>query len=401
MPLDPEPSELPVSSPSPLEEAIAAGTVAAQAADPRLAGSGRPAHTHCENCGAELNGPYCHRCGQHDFEFHRSFGHVFFEALENFFHFDAKFFRNIVTLLFRPGRLTADFNSGKRASQMPPFRLYLFVSVLFFFISFVGKTVEPVGATPDKEGRYVDDFILKRSSAEPANAGPNKEGPAKNHSTEWRHAMSAELQKRATETSDPVAKARLQEAADRAVQPRGGVPPQDASEARKIRTPSGIDLKLDNKSADTPFEKYLLEKGRYAFAHPRELTESFIHALPKALLVCLPFFALITRVLFRRSGHVYLQHLVLAVHFHTFIFLWTLVRRGWVFLLDFASHPLAKSLAYATTAWLVLYAFLMLRHLFGNSWPRTIFKTLLLAGLYSFTIGVVLVVTALLLFFLV
>lgn len=341
MPLDPEPSELPVSSPSPLEEAIAAGTVAAQAADPRLAGSGRPAHTHCENCGAELNGPYCHRCGQHDFEFHRSFGHVFFEALENFFHFDAKFFRNIVTLLFRPGRLTADFNSGKRASQMPPFRLYLFVSVLFFFISFVG------------------------------------------------------------ETRDPVAKAKPRQAAEHAVKSRIGVPPQDASEVRKIRTPSGIDLKLDIKPTDSPFEKYLNEKAKHAFDHPEDLTRSFVHALPKALLVCLPFFALITRVLFRRTGYVYLQHLVLAVHFHTFIFLWTLVRSGWVFLLNFASHPLAKLLAYTATAWLVLYAFLMLRHLFGNSWPRTIFKTLLLAALYSFTIGVVLVITALLLFFLV
>jgi hypothetical protein len=343
VPLDPEPPELSSASPSPLDEAVVAGVVAAHTVETHR--RGRPAHTHCENCGAELNGPYCHQCGQHDFEFHRSFGHIFLEALENFFHFDAKFFRNIVTLLFRPGRLTADFNSGKRASQMPPFRLYLFVSVLFFL-------------------------------------------------------LTTSLEKSAVEAGSPAATAKRQEPADRAGKPRTSIPPKDAPEVRKIQTPSGVGFTLDNKSVDSSFEKRLYDKGQHAFTHPEEFTRAFVHALPKALLVCLPFFALITRVLFRRTGYVYLQHLVLAVHFHTFIFLWTLVRRGWIFLLNFASHPLAKLLAYATTAWLVVYAFLMLRHLFGNSWPRTIFKTLLLAALYSFTIGMVLAATGAILFLL-
>jgi hypothetical protein len=115
-----------------------------------------PFHEHCENCGTKLAGPFCHRCGQHDFEFHRSFWHVFLEALENLFHFEGKFFRNIVTLLFQPGRLTADFNAGKRAAQMPPFRLYVFVSFIFFLLIFLGAD-KPTGAgsTPDSTGGVV------------------------------------------------------------------------------------------------------------------------------------------------------------------------------------------------------------------------------------------------------
>ena len=38
----------------------------------------------------------------------------------------------IITLLFLPGRLTRDFLKGHRASQIPPLRFYLFVSILFF-----------------------------------------------------------------------------------------------------------------------------------------------------------------------------------------------------------------------------------------------------------------------------
>ncbi|HLP25762.1 MAG TPA: DUF3667 domain-containing protein, partial [Acidobacteriota bacterium] len=154
--------EPPTPDGDPLTSAVAADQVAAHATDPHGRGHHGPFHTHCENCGTELKGPFCHACGQHDFEFHRSFGHVFLEALENFFHFDAKFFRNIVTLLFRPGALTADFNSGKRASQMPPFRLYVFVSVLFFFMSFIGRDSS---SFLDGERRKVANPVLQETIA--------------------------------------------------------------------------------------------------------------------------------------------------------------------------------------------------------------------------------------------
>src|SRR5690242_8697966 len=112
MSLDPEPPEL-----TPPALSADAAVAADQAAAHLTEGHGHhgPFHTHCENCGTKLEGPFCHKCGQHDFEFHRSFRHVFLEALETLFHFEGKFFRNIVTLLFHPGRLTAEFNAGKRA----------------------------------------------------------------------------------------------------------------------------------------------------------------------------------------------------------------------------------------------------------------------------------------------
>jgi hypothetical protein len=128
------PSDLPSAS---IGENVLADQLETQAAEG--AGHGAPVHTHCQNCGVPLSGPFCHRCGQQDLDFQRSFGHVVLEVLESFFHFDAKFFRNIATLVFQPGRLTAEFNAGRRASQMPPFRLYLFVSVLFFFLSLLDR----------------------------------------------------------------------------------------------------------------------------------------------------------------------------------------------------------------------------------------------------------------------
>jgi hypothetical protein len=395
--LDPEPPDL---SASPLGEAVVAGAVAAQAAEAH--GHTQPVHTHCENCGTPLQGPFCHKCGQHDIDFHRSFGHMFLDALENFFHFDAKLFRNIVTLLFRPGRLTAAFNAGKRAAQMPPLRLYIFVSVLFFFISFIG------GAEGGKEALVNTDLKGQLVAARPA--------------------LLATTRALAAAESDPAKQQLLNELVgqferpltEKLVIPEERLHRLPARLAQQIREAMGKEAALREFTSDSQPEparkktkadpkqereeewgRYFTEKGKYAFEHQHELKEAFVHALPKMLLVCLPFFALFTRVLFRQSGLAYLQHLIVALHFHTFIFLWRLFADGWVFLAHFVSSKLAALLGFGASVWLVLYVFLMLRHLFGNSWPRTIVKTFVLAGAYGLTLGLGFLATGIIIFLLV
>lgn len=342
--------------PPPLAEALAADAAAAHAAD--AAGHGGPIHTHCENCGTALAGPYCHRCGQHDFDVHRSFGHTFLEVLENFFHFDTKLFHTVVVLLFQPGRLTRAFNAGRRASQMPPFRLYIFVSLLFFFLTFLGQ-----------------------DHAEP-----------KNHEAQ---AAAQALQ------GDP---ARLDDALEAA-----GRSPEERAEAKRAvdQLREAADAWRDTQVKEVEkAEAGQAEKPKSAFVHRLEerlrrlqepeaqqhMLDAFLHAIPKLVLVCMPLFALYTRFLFRKSGQVYLQHLVLALHFHTFVLLWMLVRNGWSFLFHFVG--LAGWVDLAANLWLVAYPFLMLRHLFGNGWVRTILKTGLLALAYTVTLGLAFTATA-------
>lgn len=56
---------------------------------------------------------------------------------------------------------------------------------------------------------------------------------------------------------------------------------------------------------------------------------SFLAAMPKILLFCLPLFALYTRVFVRQSGQVCPRP---SLHFHTFFYLFVLLRDGWTFL---------------------------------------------------------------------
>jgi hypothetical protein len=88
--------------------------------------------THCENCGAQLTGYYCCRCGQAAVDYRRSFRHVIADVLESFLNWDSKFFATIALLILKPWRLTNEFLAGKRVRYVNPLRLYLLASVLFF-----------------------------------------------------------------------------------------------------------------------------------------------------------------------------------------------------------------------------------------------------------------------------
>ena len=140
-----------MSTPAPAEpnapaRAIGAGVPDA-AADAANIGSGAhpPAGTACANCGARLVGRYCSECGQrhHDHPVH-DFWHFISEALEDLTHADSRLWRTLSALLFRPGLLTREFLEGRRVRYLPPVRLYLVVSLVFFII------VGPSSRAPDK-----------------------------------------------------------------------------------------------------------------------------------------------------------------------------------------------------------------------------------------------------------
>jgi hypothetical protein len=92
-----------------------------------------PLLTHCENCGAELQGHWCAQCGQAAVEYRRSFRYVVADLLNEFLNWDSKFFTTIALLILQPWRLTSEFLAGKRVRYVNPLRLYLLASSLFFF----------------------------------------------------------------------------------------------------------------------------------------------------------------------------------------------------------------------------------------------------------------------------
>ena len=109
---------------------------------------GRPLHlplwrTHlllpphpCLNCGKPLEGgwEYCPACGQKNEELKLPITHILEEVAEGIWHFDSKLWATIKAIFTRPGKITAEFLDGHRVRYVPPIRLYVFVSFVFFLL---------------------------------------------------------------------------------------------------------------------------------------------------------------------------------------------------------------------------------------------------------------------------
>ncbi len=107
-----------------------------------------PVGTPCPNCETPLEGPWCHQCGQKGEAFNRSIGHLIAEAFEGLTHFDGRFWTTLPDLVRNPGRLTRSYLDGRRAPQIPPFRLFLVVVLLVFFTGGLGGKATTHVATP-------------------------------------------------------------------------------------------------------------------------------------------------------------------------------------------------------------------------------------------------------------
>jgi len=86
----------------------------------------------CANCGAPLEGRYCHVCGQRG-HVHRSVLHLVEEFFHGLFHLDGKIIRTAPLLLFRPGALTRRYLEGQRVRFVSPIGMFLFTIFLMFF----------------------------------------------------------------------------------------------------------------------------------------------------------------------------------------------------------------------------------------------------------------------------
>lgn len=103
--------------------------------------------TQCPNCGytfEEVNN-YCPNCGQENHDLNVPVKHLVEEFLEGTLHYDAKFWVTLKYLMFKPGLLTEKFNIGQRASYVPPFRLYVFISLVSFFMLAISPNTMNVG----------------------------------------------------------------------------------------------------------------------------------------------------------------------------------------------------------------------------------------------------------------
>lgn len=90
----------------------------------------------CLNCEIPISeeNNFCPNCGQVNDEHRLSVKQYFSEYLAGFYSFDNRFVKTVIPLIFKPGKVTREYVSGKRIRYVNPFQLYLHITILFFLM---------------------------------------------------------------------------------------------------------------------------------------------------------------------------------------------------------------------------------------------------------------------------
>ena len=357
-------------------------------------GDDLPPFTQCENCGTQLTGHYCPQCGQAAIDYRRSIGHVLLDVLNEFLNWDSKFFASIGLLITRPWRLTNEFVSGKRVRHVHPLRLYLLASVLFFFaVNYGAKGIrlEPGKIPEEKRAAVAAAIAEKRGEIE-------KELASENLSAEERRKAQAVLDSLTKPDASPATSVSPSASAIAAVSPTTTSSPNPGSSPASADSPnpsgspneSGkrtygavgdrpfIVFDEDEKSR-TPFEKWLEARAKEKMGEHGTKMGLFISTLfsnlPYMMLCCIPLFALVLKVLYVRRHIFYIDHLIYALHIHSFFY-------AGVMLIVLATMGLNRAIPEAIGGWIiaalwitfVIQIFLSIRYVYRQGWFFSAFK---------------------------
>jgi hypothetical protein len=91
---------------------------------------------NCKNCHKLLPGQadFCPACGQSVKVITRPWREVCGELISELIDFDGRMMISLRSLLIRPGFLSFEYINGRRLSYTSPIRMYLVISLVFFFV---------------------------------------------------------------------------------------------------------------------------------------------------------------------------------------------------------------------------------------------------------------------------
>ena len=250
------------------------------------------------------------------------------ELAAEHFGLDTKVARTLAALVWRPGQLTAEFLAGRRARYVPPLRLYLSLSVVYFVLSALASKPAPTN------GR--NDGVVRLNSGEITNSTAGQ------------------------------------------------------SAARTTTTPTVTSQVVDKQIADTLhgnavtlfLKRRLVRRIAYMKTHKQEaatqIGETFRHELPDALFLLVPGLAVALAMLYRGSGRYYGEHLVFALHLQAFSFAALTVG---LLPLPFVNTIIGIAI--------LAYLFVALRRVYGGSVLATTGKATVIVAGYGVAIVVI------------
>lgn len=235
----------------------------------------------CANCGSPRADRFCATCGQNDRDFRRSLPPVISDLLREAFELDGRLIQSFKLLVLKPGQLSLEFSNNRRSSFVSPVRLYLFTSILFFFVlsatTNIGESlaieVHDAAVAVDDDADATQRFLGSLNDEQRIKA---ERGLAKPGSI----ARSGLLA---------------------------------LSESYSEQVESGVEFGR--------VERFVYHRVVDALTEPQRMLTQAVDNIPVAFFFLVPFCALLLKIIFWSSRRYYVEHLVFTLHLFSVSFL--------------------------------------------------------------------------------
>jgi hypothetical protein len=338
----------------------------------------------CLNCGAELQGKFCHVCGQENLQIKESFGHMMNHAISDYFHFDHQFFHTLKPLLFKPGKLTNEYMAGKRVQYLHPVKMYIFISLVYFVLLFQSG-FEPVKVTHNDKDKKTEkkDLISAKKKLDSIAKSPNTNDLEKNILMVTQKKIDTAIKK--GDTSDDDINSINKKSKRFHLFGNGS---DEDSKDTTYQQYLVSQEKLPAGKRDHFFRKYI-RKREYELSSNEKgvkaaLTEGIKHSTPKMMFLLLPLFALLLKITFWKNKKYYVEHLIYSFHLHCFLFLFLTLIMLAQMVIPTDWHIVRDILYWFATLSVIWYIYRSLRVVYHRSSGRTITKMIGLT--FSYTI---------------
>ena len=266
------------------------------------------------------------------------------------FELDGRAFRTVFSLFTRPGFLSQEYLSGRRARYTPPLRLFLVISISFFLILSAYNSLQSMRDTI-------------RNPA-PTTGSDTAAAPAPILDEEGREELNQLL---------------------------GLIDNFNLSFLSERRN-ENLRLYMHTQS-----EKNLAAIGE----DPSGFFFDSLDYITVFMLLMMPILALIQKLLYLFSKRYYVEHLILTLHNHAFLVLSMFLSNLTTALGNLNANLLGPVMGVADRLlWMLVYLFLSLKNFFGQGYGITAAKFVTMAILYAIVTAAGMLSFAAVLFFL-
>jgi hypothetical protein len=274
----------------------------------------------CRNCGFEASGHYCAECGQETDPSPPSVREFANHFFGNYISVKGTFAQSLWRLLSKPGQLTVDYLAGRKRAYILPLRLYLTVSVITLL------TMTLLVSSSMQEAKI--DLQTKESKGMHLSIGDSM----------------------------------------------------------------NINFVQGEVSCSKEMPSWICNHAKQRFGGSPEKIKEAIRSLPErafklwgySMFLLMPFFALLLNLVYWNRGLFYGEHLVFALHTHTYALLVLLAA-------SLAPSAVAPFIALAVP----VYKLLAMRRVYGGRWRTTLLRSAAITVPYLLATFLVMAVVAL------